>query len=102
MHFVSEVTTDAYGIVLQCSDVGLHGLLHIACGHQCRCQIDVTIDEVGLETHSPPIVVQSLLQLTVLLVYVAQIAAVAKKQPDDLNGMFGHDELANCLPVCLR
>lgn len=63
-----------YGIVLQSRDVGLHGLLHVAGGDQSGRQIDVAIDEVGLEANGPAIVLERLLQHAVLLVHVAEIA----------------------------
>jgi hypothetical protein len=60
-------------VVLEAGDVGLHGALHVAGRHQRRRQVDVAVDEVWLEADGVPVVVQSLLQLALLLVDVAEV-----------------------------
>ena len=41
-------------VVLEAGDVGLHGALHVPRRHQRRRQVDVAVDEVGLQADSVP------------------------------------------------
>ena len=41
-------------IVLKGGDVGLNGSLHVASSDECGGKVDVTIDEVGLQTDCVP------------------------------------------------
>lgn len=65
-----------YWIVLQSGDVGLDRLLHIAGGDQSRGKVYVSIYEVGLQTNGVPVVFEGLLELTSLLVHIAQVAGI--------------------------
>lgn len=78
-------------IILKRCDVSLNRLLHIASSNKCGCQVDVAVDEVGLQANSMPIVLQRLLKLTTFLVNIAQVAKSSKK-----IGMISY-ELANGL-----
>lgn len=64
----------AYGIILESRHVGLHGLLHVSGRNKCRRQVDVAVDEVGLEAHCVAIILERLLELPTLLVNVAKVA----------------------------
>ena len=68
-----EAEADAHRVVGQCGRVGLHGVLEIAGGHECGGQVDVSVDEVGLQADRALVQAERVRQLPALLVHVAQV-----------------------------
>lgn len=52
---------NTHRIVLQGRHIGLDRLLHVVGGHQRRGKVDVAVNEVWLESHCMPIVLQGFL-----------------------------------------
>lgn len=63
-----------HGIVLQCGYISLHCLLHVTGSNQSSSQVDVAVNKIGLQTNGMPIIFKGFLQLSFLLVYIAQVA----------------------------
>ena len=70
---MNEESTATHRVVLECCDVRLHGLLHVAGGHKGGGQVDVSVDEVRLQLNRVLVVSQGLFQLASLLVHIAQV-----------------------------
>ena len=62
-----------YWIILERGDIGLYGALHVPSSHQGGGQVDVSVNEVRLESDRVSVVVQSLLQLSSLFEHVAKV-----------------------------
>ena len=77
-------------IVLKAGNISLNSPLHISSGHKSSCQVDVTINEVRLQSDSmserefegsdgkisifiSPVIIKGLLQLAFLLVNIAKV-----------------------------
>lgn len=76
----------SYRVVLEGRDVGLYGPLHVAGGHKGGCQVDVAVDEVGLQPDGVLVVLEGLLQLAALLVHVAQVGVGLRQERVLLDG----------------
>ena len=86
---VSPSEDPTYWIILQRGDVSLHGALHVASSHQGGGQVDVAVDEVGLEADRVPVVVERLLQLTSLFKHVPKVGVGLGQQRVLLDGKGG-------------
>ncbi len=75
-----------YRIVTKCVDIGIDGSLHIAGCNQGRGQIDVAIDEVGLQGDGMSVILQGFLKLSSFLVYIAQVRVRLGQHGILLNG----------------
>ena len=85
----AEGCKDYYWIILKWGDISLDSSLHVTGSHQGSSKVDVSINEVGLQSDRVSIVVQRLLQLTTLLEHIAQVGVRLGQHGVLLDGQGG-------------
>lgn len=67
------VRVGTYWVILQCGYVGLYRLLQVTSSNKSGSQVYITVDKLGFELNSMPVVLQRFFQLPSLFEYVTQI-----------------------------